>query len=62
MVTIFNVSTDNLVVFTDTLIENNLQGIIIGTEDDEGVQIEVEHTHRDFEAIDALAEILESDE
>lgn len=62
MITIFFVSVQNAVAFADTVIENNLQTNIIGTDDEDLIHFEVEHSRQDRDAIDQLAEFTEPDE
>ncbi len=58
----FNVPVDSIVEFTEILTENELSNEIVGINPDNELIIEVLFEKEDFDAVEELEELLESDQ
>jgi hypothetical protein len=62
MLTQFNVSTENLMGFSEILAENEMENRILGTNDDGGLIIEVQYNKNKRDVIEELEDLSEPDE
>lgn len=58
----FNVPVDSIVEFTEILTENELSNEIVGINPDNELIIEVLFEKEDFDAVEELEELLETDQ